>query len=415
MQMRRANATLEYQGTDITSDIASDLKSISYEEGFGQADTISVDIQDRNKKWMLKWKPKTGERLIAGINTTNWQNEGDISKLTCGLFLVDDLEYTGPPSTLSLKGISLPADTSFIGVPHSRTWRNITIKDLIASMLPKSITLSWQTSFNFILTFAEQSEVPDLEYISGLCEKYGLRLKVLNNRLVVFSAFELDTQTPIRKITPDDLGNLGSYAFRHTATRTQYDACTVKYQNAAQGQELSYTYPQGGNPQKVYVVTTPVFSIAEAEAVAKAAFWSQNMIADSCELTLSLGDTRLYAGRNIEIEGYGDSDGIYGIDASVHEVSGDGYKTSITLHRVITMPEAISAPQASQIKIGDTVNFSGGNHYPMSIATTPVGGNRTAGTAKVTNIAANAPHPYHLIGITSNVFGWVDASTVTKG
>ncbi len=65
--------------------------------------------------------------------------------------------------------------------------------------------------------------------------------------------------------------------------------------------------------------------------------------------------------------------------------------------------------------IGDIVNFSGGSHYVSSTATTPTGGNRTAGTAKITHIAKGAAHPYHLIGESSNVYGWVNESQISGG
>jgi len=409
MESRRAGVTLIYQSKDITANVSGDLTSVSYEEGFGQADIVNIALQDRDNKWLLSWKPQTGERLKMDIDVTNWQREGDNRKLKCGNFLVDELEYTAPPRTLILKGNSLPSNSNFIGTPHKRTWKNVTLKDQFLSMLPSSLTLNWQTEFNINLVYAEQSEIPDLEYISNQCVKYGLRLKVLNNRLTVFSARELDAKPPIRTFTPD---MLAGYTLRHTATRTQYDACTVKYQNAAQGSEISFTYPAGGTPKKAYEVNETVYSIAEAEAVAKAALWAQNMISDTCELTLIMGDTSLYAELNIALKGFGDFDSEYGIDASTHEVSESGYTTTLSLHKVIR-DEPV--PQESEdIKIGDIVNFAGGLHYVASMATTPTGGTRTAGTAKVTNIAASAPHPYHLIGITSNVYGWVDASTVSK-
>lgn len=76
-------------------------------------------------------------------------------------------------------------------------------------------------------------------------------------------------------------------------------------------------------------------------------------------------------------------------------------------------PETTSA--AAEIGIGDVVQFSGGQHYASSASTTATGGRRTPGTAKVTNTAKTAIHQYHLIGVTSNVYGWVDASTISKG
>ena len=76
---------------------------------------------------------------------------------------------------------------------------------------------------------------------------------------------------------------------------------------------------------------------------------------------------------------------------------------------------AIIAADAEQSYIpivGDIVLFGGGSHYGSSTATKPTGSLRTAGTAKVTNIALAAPHPYHLEGVSSNVYGWVDRDTV---
>lgn len=72
--------------------------------------------------------------------------------------------------------------------------------------------------------------------------------------------------------------------------------------------------------------------------------------------------------------------------------------------------------------IGDIVYFNGGTHFYSSTETNPRGGIRTAGYAKITNIAKGAPHPYHLIGGAfcevegnSNVYGWVNRSQISGG
>ena len=61
---------------------------------------------------------------------------------------------------------------------------------------------------------------------------------------------------------------------------------------------------------------------------------------------------------------------------------------------------------------GDSVLFIGGRHYAASASAKPTGALRSAGTAKITNIAEGAAHPYHLTGESSNVYGWVDVDTV---
>lgn len=83
--------------------------------------------------------------------------------------------------------------------------------------------------------------------------------------------------------------------------------------------------------------------------------------------------------------------------------------------------KAQQAQTSGDIKVGDVVQFAGGYHYVSSTASSPTGGTRKGGPAKCTHIAKGAAHPYHLIGGaytsvegSSNVYGWVDASTVSK-
>ena len=80
-------------------------------------------------------------------------------------------------------------------------------------------------------------------------------------------------------------------------------------------------------------------------------------------------------------------------------------------------PEPEKKPAATIpaiIEVGDEVNFKGGYHYISSTATSPTGTVRTAGTAKVQNIAPDALHRYALMPVEggSNVYGWVDAELV---
>lgn len=66
------------------------------------------------------------------------------------------------------------------------------------------------------------------------------------------------------------------------------------------------------------------------------------------------------------------------------------------------------------IKVGDEVYYSGGESWKSSDEDTPATTNRTAGNAKVTLIKENAKHKYHIQGIDSNVYGWVNESSVTS-
>ena len=65
------------------------------------------------------------------------------------------------------------------------------------------------------------------------------------------------------------------------------------------------------------------------------------------------------------------------------------------------------------VMAGATVEFSGGANYLEPTNTDPTSTSRLPGTATVTAVREGAAHPYHIIGISSNVYGWVNAADVT--
>lgn len=70
---------------------------------------------------------------------------------------------------------------------------------------------------------------------------------------------------------------------------------------------------------------------------------------------------------------------------------------------------------ATKICAGDIVQFTGNTHYVSS--TIANGKTCKPGKAKVTIIAKNAKHPYHIVAVSgsgSDVHGWVDAATISK-
>lgn len=114
----------------------------------------------------------------------------------------------------------------------------------------------------------------------------------------------------------------------------------------------------------------------------------------------------------------------YYVEEDTHTFTGRHHSMSLKLSIAGDLSiekQAQKETSGGEIKVGDTVNFAGGSHYVSSTAGSPTGGTRKAGPAKCTLIAKGAAHPYHLIGGAytsvegdSNVYGWVDASTVSK-
>ena len=78
-----------------------------------------------------------------------------------------------------------------------------------------------------------------------------------------------------------------------------------------------------------------------------------------------------------------------------------------------TSPSTPGSGGSLEASVGDTVTFTGTKHYVSSNATN--GAACKPGKAKVTAVAKNAKHPYHLIKVAgggSTVYGWVDTSDI---
>lgn len=70
---------------------------------------------------------------------------------------------------------------------------------------------------------------------------------------------------------------------------------------------------------------------------------------------------------------------------------------------------------ALEYAVGDVVTFKGAKHYASSNSTN--GKRCKPGEARVTSVAKNGKHQYHLIkttGSASTVYGWVDAADIAK-
>ena len=67
----------------------------------------------------------------------------------------------------------------------------------------------------------------------------------------------------------------------------------------------------------------------------------------------------------------------------------------------------------NKMGVGASVYFAGGKNYVTPRSAIPTSYNRTAGVAKITQISNEGLHKYHIIGTTSNVYGWVDEADIS--
>lgn len=117
---------------------------------------------------------------------------------------------------------------------------------------------------------------------------------------------------------------------------TSYSKCHVSYTDPTAGTTIEYTYtPRDADKNgQVLEINEKVSSREEARQLAMKRLRQKNKGEFKASFKLA-GDVRLVAGVTVRVAGYGAFDGKYIIETATHSISRSGYKTDVTLRRVL--------------------------------------------------------------------------------
>lgn len=331
---RRARIKILYDNKDISKDLAQYLKSFSYNDVIsGQADDLSITLEDRTGLWKNDWLPEKGATLVVSIITQAWWKDTfSEEELPLGIFEIDEIEVGGPPEEVKIKAVSVPNNTSLRGVDRTRAWEKTKLS-VIANDIAKEAGLSlfYDTYTDPLLDRSEQTEQSDLSFLMKLCNDAGLALKITDNKIVIFDEEKYEKNDIVMTITKgSDL--IESYNFK-SSTREIYSACHVKYQNSDTKNNIEYTFALKNKQGKTLMINQEVKTIAEAETLAKKKLREKNKEELTASFSL-VGTFLLVAGVTINIVGFGKFDGKYIVSKASHEVGG-GYSVNIDLRRCL--------------------------------------------------------------------------------
>lgn len=143
MQARQVAAKITIEAKDVSADLAPYLIALSYtDNAHGKTDDISITLHDRDGVWKSKWMPEKGDKVKLEISPIGFQFGGKSDPiLVCGSFQIDEVTITGYPSTIEIKGVSIPLDGNLRREKRSKTWAKTTLKQ-VASDIVKASSLS---------------------------------------------------------------------------------------------------------------------------------------------------------------------------------------------------------------------------------------------------------------------------------
>lgn len=345
---RRVIPNITYNSKDISSDINSHLKSISYTDNMsGQADDLQITLEDSLAVWSSSWFPDKGATLDVTWNVKNWGSmSSGAQALHVGIFEIDEISCSFKPTEISIKGVSVPDDNTLRGTENTRSWEKVLLKKVAQDLAEKAqLELVYDTEDNPNLDRVEQTEESDLAFLLRLCKDHGLALKICNKQIVIFDEAKYEEAEPTITIIREGftgaaaegtavISNIISSGFS-TKVRDTYKSCHVKYQRSKKKELIEFTFEAPDKKEgKTLQVSQQVASIAEAEQLAKKKLREKNSEETTGRIT-TYGNLSLLSGTTINVLGYGHFDGKYIITRAQHTISSGGYICDIDIRRCL--------------------------------------------------------------------------------
>lgn len=318
-------------GAGAGTDIAPYIESLSYvDNAADDSDTIDVTLDAQDGKWMWDWMPQKGATLYPRLLGHDWTRPGDERAIDCGLFVVDDVNYSDTPTTLQLGGVSKPSDSNFSETDRATTWKNTSIKR-IGETIAARYGLGFTYDAEDYEIECDEQDGTDSSYYNTLCQNYGLVLKVYARRLWVYDREAYKAKKAVRNFDRTDIIR-GSLSWTTTLSGT-YTGGTFDYTDADKDCDISCAV---GGGTHIKAINRRATSVQDAAVQLCAELNRANH--GTIKLRFSVpGDWLVSAGNTITITGYGGGptggeggiNGKYFVDKVTHKYAKSGGFTTV--------------------------------------------------------------------------------------
>jgi len=315
---------LKYENVDITADIVSKVKSVTYtDRQHGFSDDVKITLIDDQNLWRSDLFPKAGDKMELSIGYEN----GDL--LNCGIFEVDSVEFDLFEPIVSLNGVSTtiksPLKENVVAAFTEKT-----LKQIIAEIAKKH-KLKVVGTIADIKFHRKTQNTSDLEFLRSLADDYGYIFKIVADSLVFTPYKQLEDEKPALTLSGAELLD-GSRITPNI--NPLYAACEVSY--FRRGKLYTATAKDKNiKSGKVLRVKERCENRDQAEAMAVAQLWKTNRDYITGSIIIE-GNPLICAGTNLELKDVHKLSGIYQAKETRHTISGKdaAYITETEVYRV---------------------------------------------------------------------------------
>lgn len=328
---------LRYNLKDITHDITAYATSITFTDKLsGESDELEVELEDSEQRWRDAWYPGMGDTLALQLGFQG-------KPLTdCGGFSIDEIELSGPPDSVSIRGRSATV-TRAMRTKSNRGFENTTLAAIAGRIARKhKLKLEGQIEPLTLERITQYGE-SDLAFLKRLAKDYGYMVKVTPEKLIFSHLGKLRDAPVIRTITPEEVSR---FTLRDTLHEV-YKGVKNKHQNSQTRTLVTFnadntttTRTETKSASSGMTTSSDILNtsdraqnVGEARAKGQAKLDSKNEYKHAGTLSLE-GDLSLRAGGSVTLSGFGQSDGKWLIISARHSLGrSSGLTTDIDIAR----------------------------------------------------------------------------------
>lgn len=329
MNPRQTKVKIEFKKKKFKKKIDSYIESFSYtDSAVGESDSIDIRVSNRNKVWNTKWMPERGDIVTAQVLQKYWRDLNKKKKtlsLRCGTFYVDDITYAGRPLTCDIGAISCPIYEKFNTEEVTKTWENTTIQQ-IANEIAKAAGMAVHYDANTIqVATVEQNNQTNCSFLKSVCTDFGLLVKIYSNKIIILDEEKLENKKAVCSI---EESKTIKWSYNETMSGT-YTGAKFTYTNPDNDKTIQVSI---GGGERIKTISVSANNIMEAQLKGIAAINNENKKSITASITMP-ADSRIYAGTNVNLKGFGKLNGKYFVEKVKHSI-GSGYTMTLTLRKV---------------------------------------------------------------------------------
>ncbi len=302
--------------------------------GWFKESQISEAVETKKENSNTKVEIK-GLEVSAVIIQENYAETNKSKILDCGVFNIDTIDVSGPPTVIKFKALSIPKGGSIKEEVKTKAWEEINLEN-IGREISKNAGLKYMfdSTSNPKYKRREQKSESDLKFLIRLCKDSGVSVKITSNILVLYDASKYEDKKAIENIVYGK-SNIIRYGFNTNDKDKAYTGAVVKSKDPKTGKyiEFAYNLPNVNGQKKILEIKDKVNNIEEAKKLAINRLRSANVGEYNATITL-IGNVDYVASQNINIKGFGLFDGKYFINTATHKLTG-GYTTTLKMSKVL--------------------------------------------------------------------------------